>query len=421
MRIFQRCVIAALICFLCAVSIIGCETQPAGPVEDTNKTTESQQLVTNTPGSSDVTSDDTPASETVGEDSTSDDTTAEDTTAAVTVPAETTGVSGEDTTANVEPIPAPEFLNPLTGLAADRDLSTTRPVAIMVNNIRVSCPQAGVSQADVMYECLVEGGYTRLMMLVMDYESLGEVGSVRSSRDYYLDFAADYDAIYVHAGGSPFAYQAIKDYAVNNLDGVNMYLPSTFYRNQDRIVKMGYEHSMMTTGENIISGIKYKKYRTDLTANFNYPLDFVDYGTSIHFDDTAEHIRIPYSIVQTTDFLYDEELETYLRFQFSGEKHIDGDTGEQLTFENVMILFCETGAISGDAQHRIEVKTLGSGTGYYATKGTYIPITWEKETHESPIRFFDQNGEALLMNAGKTFISVCPTNISNMIDFNIKD
>ena len=36
--------------------------------------------------------------------------------------------------------------------------------------------------------------------------------------------------------------------------------------------KMGYEHSMVSTGEMIAVGVKYKKYRTALTENFDYPI-----------------------------------------------------------------------------------------------------------------------------------------------------
>ena len=65
----------------------------------------------------------------------------------------------------------------------------------------------------------------------------------------FLNFAADYDAVFVHAGGSPFAYASIKDRKVNNLDGVNMWdiEEIAFYRSQDRMKKMGYEHSMVST------------------------------------------------------------------------------------------------------------------------------------------------------------------------------
>jgi hypothetical protein len=313
----------------------------------------------------------------------------------------------------------PPFVNPLTGLKTTQDLSQQRPAAIMINNIRVSCPQIGISKADVIYECLVEGGYTRLMMLALDYAALPEIGSVRSSRDYYLDFAADYDAIYVHAGGSEYAYDAIQARGVNNLDGVNMWVVAEmFYRNQERIATMGLEHSLMTTGEKIVWGVARKNYRTALTEDFNYPLDFAAEGTTLSYQQAASHIRIPYSIAQTTDFVYDRNTGKYLRYQFGGEKHIDGATGEQLSFENVMILFCQTGAITGDPKNRIDVGTIGEGKGYYATCGTYITITWEKTSHESPIRFYDQNGDPLRINRGKTFVSVCPTTVEQSINFN---
>ena len=60
----------------------------------------------------------------------------------------------------------------------------------------------------------------------------------------------------------------------------------------------------------------------------------------------------------------------------------------------------------------------GEGKGYYVTRGTYIPITWKKESYESPTKFFTESGELLLINRGKTFISVCPTSIASSITFN---
>lgn len=335
-------------------------------------------------------------------------------TDSATVESESTGMPEDETPAE------PQRINPLTGLVVEEDLSAVRPVAVMINNIRICCPQNGVASADVIYECLVEGGYTRLMMLVMEYADLAELGSVRSVRDYYLDFAADYDAIMVHAGGSPYAYESIRDRKVNNLDGVNMYIPGMFYRSQDRVVSMGLEHSLMTTGENIVAGIQFKKYRTELTENFDYPLDFTDGKKLLSFTNQAEHVRIPYSTVQTTDFIYEKDSNSYLRYQFSGQPHIDGLTNEQLSFTNLLILFCETGAITGDESNRIQVDTVGKGTGYYMTGGTSVPITWEKKSHDSPIQFFLSEDAPLLMNPGKTFVSVCPTYLESQIQFNAK-
>ncbi len=334
-----------------------------------------------------------------------------------TAPTETSS----DTTASADTKSEnePEFVNPLTGLASEKDYTGKRPAAIMINNIKASCPQVGVSEADIMYECLVEGGYTRLMMVVQDYASLPKVGSVRSSRDYYLDFAADYNAIYVHAGGSPYAYDDIQNLGVNNLDGVNMWLPNqVFYRDEERLATMALEHTLVTTGEKIAYGVSFKKYSTEMDKDFDYPLDFVPFGTTVAYENAAKNIHIPYSFAHNTDFKYDEESGTYLRYQFGGLEHIDGATDEQLKFDNLIIYFCETGRITGDASLRIEVGTIGEGKGFYATKGTYIPITWKKESYESPTKFYDAEGNLLLINRGKTFVSVCPTSITNTITFN---
>ena len=312
----------------------------------------------------------------------------------------------------------PAYMNPLTGLPTAEDLSMQRPAAIMINNLKVSCPQNGIAEADIIYECLAEGGVTRLMMLALDYVSLSPVGSIRSARDYFLDFAADYDALFIHAGGSTYAYDSIDEYDVDNLDGVNMYIPNMFYRDAYRLQTMGTEHSLMTSGDKIASGVRYKKYRTAIQEDFDYPLDFIQYGTVEAYTDTAKQIHIPLSVYQITDFIYDDDSELYLRYQFNGNKHIDGTTGEQLSFENVILLFCETGAITGDAKNRIDVETTGRGKGYYATLGTFIEIEWVKDSYSSPIRFYYADGQPLLVNRGKTFITVCPTTIENKITFN---
>ncbi len=400
MRKLIRMLCLALILLMVGGAFASCGLPVGGPAPDTSANTTKSEPDTTPPPESTAPAD---TSETT------DDTTAdtEETSESETTPAET------------ESSEVPALINPLTGLVSEKDFTGLRPVAIMINNIAISCPQKGVSEADVIYECLVEGGYTRLMMLSMDYSNLGTVGSVRSTRHYYLDFSADYDAIHVHAGGSTYAYETIMgERDVNNLDGVHMYLPASFARDPERIKTMGLEHSLMTTGAGIVSGIKYKKYRTTIDEDFDYPLDFVSPETIVSFDEAAAHVRIPYSAAQTTDFVYDTETETYLRYQFKGKPHIDQTTEEQLAFENVLIYFCETGRISGDDKQRIDVGTVGSGTGFYATKGTYIPISWEKDESESPIRFYGADGELLLLNPGKTFISVCPTYLEKSINFN---
>jgi len=332
----------------------------------------------------------------------------EETTAAETEsPSEETTAAETEESEEQEVIAQTGFFDPLTGLPTTEELASKRPVAIMINNYSKALPQLGIRYADVLYECLAEGGITRLVMLKTDYENLPVIGSVRSSRDYYIDFAQNHNAIYVHAGGSSYAYSAIKERGINNLDGVNMYLPTTFYRDNDRIYANGYEHSLMTTGEGIVDGINYKNYDTVQPEGFEGPFEFVEYGTENELSDgmDAKHIVITYTGSQFPQYIYNPETKTYLRYQFKGEKHIDGETGEQLEFTNLIILVCKHTNLNDEAG-RIAVGTTGSGAGYYITHGKYIPITWEKADAATPVTLKDTLGNEIELNCGKTMINV---------------
>ena len=99
--------------------------------------------------------------------------------------------------------PVYPYAAPLTGEGLMEDVSGQRPIAIMLNNLSKALPQAGVAQADVIYEIVAEGGITRMLALFQDVEGVGEIGTVRSARDYYVSLAYGHDAIFLHAGGQP--------------------------------------------------------------------------------------------------------------------------------------------------------------------------------------------------------------------------
>lgn len=122
-----------------------------------------------------------------------------ETQTAVTV--ETQTESETETEAETEAaLPAGEMYSYLTGEPVSETIGKQRPYAIMINNIDVSLPQSGVSQAEMIYEAQVEGGITRLLALFQDVDNVEKIGSVRSARHNYIDFANDNDAIYVHYG-----------------------------------------------------------------------------------------------------------------------------------------------------------------------------------------------------------------------------
>ncbi len=304
----------------------------------------------------------------------------------------------------------PEFINPLTGLPADTDLSTKRPVSIMVNNIQASLPQSGIYNADIIYEILAEGGITRLMMISTEYEKLPKVGSVRSARDYFIDFAESYNCIFIHAGGSDYAYSTIAKRGINNIDGVRGPAPNgIFARDQERLnAGIAMEHTLFMQGGNtIVNAVKTLGYSTTKAAGYEKPMNFAKWDTVTKHSKEAKHVGVTVSNYQKVDYCYDENSKMYLRFQYNGQPHIDYDAAQQLAFKNVIIMFNESWAIPGDDKNRIAMGTTGESTGYYITEGTYREIVWKKSAHDSVIKYYYRDtGEEVCLNRGKTMINI---------------
>ncbi len=320
----------------------------------------------------------------------------------------------EDNTVNTEvTVPeVPKFINKLTGTETTEGLAGIRPVAIMINNLKVALPQQGISHADIMYEVLAEGGITRLLCLFTDYASLPETGSVRSSRDYYIDLSDAHDAIYVHCGTSPQATQVLKARKTNNMDGI--YFNTPFYRNNERKKNMGTEHSMMTSGERLVKGIEEKGYRT--TSDAKQPLNFNTVDTPLETGLVADYVKLVFSYYQTVELEYDAESGIYMKKQY-GVPHIDSNNDEQLSFENAVILYCNQGLIKGDTAGRLHVDFYGDGEGYYISNGEYKKIKWHKDDRTTPYVLYEEDGVTeLVLNPGKTYIAIAPIGADTVIE-----
>ncbi|MBQ7983512.1 MAG: DUF3048 C-terminal domain-containing protein, partial [Clostridia bacterium] len=128
---------------------------------------------------------------------------------------------------------------------------------------------------------------------------------------------------------------------------------------------------------------------------------------------SAKDITVKFAY-HVTQFVYDAASNRYLRWQ-NGEKHIEGTTGEQLGYENVIILFCPY-TYTNDSKNHIKVNDIGSGKGYYLTGGKYVEISWSKSYGDAAIKLTYSNGRELLLTPGKTNIEI--VNSSSSITFN---
>lgn len=281
--------------------------------------------------------------------------------------------------------------------------SKTRPYAVMINNNHAAWPQAGIKDAYLVYEIVVEGGITRMMALYKDADT-AKIGSIRSSRHYFLDYALENDAIYVHFGWSPQAQSDISKLGINNINGL---YDSSFWR--DTTLKRAYEHTAFTNIEKLNITAKNKGYRmeSDKDLLLNYSVDEINLNEK-EGAVVANNVSIKYSNYHTTSYEYDSVNKVYKR-SMSDEANVDLDTGIQYTAKNIITYQVKDVALADtENKGRRDLNNIGSGEGYYITNGYAIPITWEKTSRSGQTVYKYKNGTEINVNDGNTFIQIQP-------------
>ena len=284
--------------------------------------------------------------------------------------------------------------------------STSRPIAVMINNHPYARPyHTGLQDAYLVYEIIVEGGITRYMAVFKDKDT-EKIGSVRSSRHYFLDYALENDAVYVHWGWSPEAEKQIKKYSVNNLDGI-AYEGVYFFR--DNSLKVAYEHRGFTSMELIKKGMAKKGYSDQSSKEtlLNYSIDAVDLS-KLDGAIPAEEVLIPYSGSIETSYKYDATNKNYLRY-VNGKEHTDYVTKKQFTAKNIITYQVSNWTMTGDVKGRQDIDNIGTGKGYYISDGYAVPIKWEKKYKTSQTVYTLEDGTEINVNDGNTFIQIQPS------------
>lgn len=295
-------------------------------------------------------------------------------------------------TTEAPPLPWESFVKPLPGV---------RPIAVMIDNEGTrSLPQGGLDKAQVIYEVIVEGGETRLMVFFWNADP-EMIGPVRSSRDYFLDYSMEHDAIYVHFGWSPKAQRDIPLLKINNINGIANGGEIFWDLTND---KKNWQDSY-TSMKKILEYAARVKYRdkTDKKPVFTYNPADVEFASG----QTAQKITLRYSSSYTCGFEYDPSAKVYNRFR-KGQPQMERVSGKQLQARNIIIQYTRNGKINGDKQDRQELDTVGSGTGYYITCGKAVKIKWSKESRSAQTRYTDESGGEVALNPGQTWVQILP-------------
>lgn len=280
--------------------------------------------------------------------------------------------------------------------------SNTRPIGVMIDNVAGAFPQAGVQDAFLTYEITVEGGLTRLFALFKDV-NVTKIGPVRSARHYFIDYALENNAIFVHYGFSPQAIADIRALKINNISGTTSD-GATFWRDSSLTYA---PHNAFTNSEKLIARAT-TKYNMDTGYDpvLNYSVDEVsleNYTDKI----VANKVRIPY-ISYTPNYVYNATEKVYYRFR-NTRAYEDRNYNKQVTVKNIIVVNMNTFALNdGSGKDRRGLVNVGTYNGYYITNGYAIPITCEKTSRSSQTVYKDSTGKEITVNDGNTFVQIQP-------------
>lgn len=299
-----------------------------------------------------------------------------------------------------------------------------RPLGVMIENHQESRPQSGLSNADVIYEAVAEGGITRFLAIFhcQDAETLGPV---RSARTYFLDFISEYGSspLYVHVGGAnrdglADALSQIEEYgwsAYNDLNQFSIGFP-VFWRDYDRLGRsVATEHTMYsTTGKLWDYAAKKRKLTNVDEEGASWKEEFTPYQfkedvsasqraakQTISFDFWDNHKQY------VVEWVYDKASNAYKRIN-GGQPHEDKNNNNQLRAKNIVILFMQETHLN-DAEAHVLYKTKGNGKAIAFIDGKEVQANWRKPNREARTVITDQSGNQIKFNKGLIWFEILPT------------
>jgi len=299
--------------------------------------------------------------------------------------------------------------SPTTGLPWEGDYM---PMLVQIDNTDGGVDKIapwGARYADIVYETpLYSVGSTRISFLFSDHVP-DSAGPVRSARVGHVWLREEWDAGFLYYGGQ-------------EAEGSNINKEFSKYK----ATKKGVLFS------GIVSTSKpWKKYYTRVKGLSN-PHN-VDANVAAMRDLIPEtHVAPdrPYlftDVLPTTGeaatsitlgwkhkdyvstFTYDADKNCYTR-TVHGVPYVDSQTGEQLEFANLIVQRTKVRYYGGHSDRPI-LSNVGQGNADIFMGGRYIAGYWIRTAMDQRTIFFDENGNELELQRGKTYIAMPDSNV----------
>lgn len=283
------------------------------------------------------------------------------------------------------------------GTLVEEDASKRRPLAVIVENHPDSRPQSGLSQADIVYETLAEGGVTRFLAIFQSQEAKN-IGPVRSAREYFAQIADEWHALFAHVGGSNEVIDQLKRGVYKNLSDANEYYNEyNFGRDKNKPAP----HNVFTSTarlEKLMEEHKYGKLASYDAWQFKN-----DEPAST---STASYIDIDFSrLGYEVTWKHQTDKNNYQRVIYGGPDK-DAENSQPILAKNVLVQYVAVTPVPKDPLLSVDIDLSSGGRAVVFQDGIVAEGAWKKQNNRT--RFFDASGREIKFNRGQIWVELVP-------------
>lgn len=282
---------------------------------------------------------------------------------------------------------------PLTGLPLTDAAKLNRPALVVkVENAPEARPQAGLTEADVVYEEIVEGGITRFLALFQSTDA-DVVGPVRSVRPSDPDLAAPFHPLFGYSGGTPKFINLLDNTAGITDVGVDKFADA-YQRRSGRVAP----HNLYTS-----TGALFGKAPAGAKAPPKFA-DFLGDGQAFTGAGAVPATNLTATVGSTSVvFDYDPAAKGYKRTGLN-------EGAATVTAANVIVQFTPYAISPGDFDPSgapVSVaSTVGSGDAIILSGGTAVKGKWTKSSQSALTTYTDASGAPIKLSPGRTWVEL---------------
>jgi hypothetical protein len=300
--------------------------------------------------------------------------------------ASTTTTAAPTTTTQAPPIA------PLTGLPDPSGDSLRRPaLSVKIENTPQARPQAGLDQADVVYEEVVEGNITRFLA-IFNSTAPQTIGPVRSVRQQDPDIVWPIGGIFAYSGGTLDNVNLINAAPVHAVDEDAATPSGAMERNAPGQPPREAPHNLYGHGPQLFA----------LGGQPVPPPPLFQYfpaGTPTLTGDLVSSFHVGFASGYDPTYTWDAASGTWKRALDGGPHTVVG--GAQIAPTNVVVQFT-------DYEGESNAQTVGTGDAWIFTDGTLRIGKWVRPDRTQPAQYVDSTGAPILLRPGRTWVELLP-------------